>query len=132
MSISVITRERVTFAGVNFSATVHENRFSSDGKLTKVPRPVLLKILRGGKVCCECAYYYTDDYAGDAANNYARGAVPAESVAEDVERFASSRAYYEPAGPRNERHCGEAIIIDKPVRLRVIIHSNLVYNVVEL
>lgn len=72
-------RTRFTFAGVEFSG------FKSGNDRITVPTNALRKILESGRVRCHRNHYYTDDYAGDAANNFGKGMVQPSELVSDLE-----------------------------------------------
>jgi hypothetical protein len=71
------------------------------------------KTIQNNNCTIVCDYHYTDDYAYDNANGYGKGEIAKEHLLQTMESM-SPRCY---------------ISVDSPNRLKVSIHSNLMYSV---
>jgi hypothetical protein len=85
-----LQRTRITFAGVEFSGIVRGADYIT------VPAPALRKILNGGRCIAACDYRYTDDYAGDAADNFGKGPVSNKTVEQSLDLGKPNLCYFSP------------------------------------
>lgn len=78
-----------------------------------VRRDIAYKLILNNECIARCEYHYTDDYAFDSAYNFGKRGVTKETVLKDME-LINSYCY---------------VSTDKPNKLMVRIHSNLLYSV---
>lgn len=79
-------RKTTNFAGITFSGIV------KDEKHLGLARPILVKILESGNVKCHCTGKFSDDFAGDSAENFQRGEVEIKTLMDELNELKQLKA----------------------------------------